>query len=132
MTCTNYKMSAWINMYVILSVLMTFMLTEWILWNMTQHQTIPNDTKPESETFTEAAIFHQIQSNLIEIFFRTKRRIGWTVNEWSSRLWKKMARKKSVLKMHHTEQHVREHVQPTISLNQSQITSVTKKKHTNK
>lgn len=29
--------------------------------------------------------------------------------------------------MHHTEQHVREHVQPTISLNQSQITSVTKK-----
>lgn len=42
-----------------------------------KHDTTPNDTKPESETFTEAAIFHQIQSNLIEfVFFRTKRRIG--------------------------------------------------------
>lgn len=35
--------------------------------------------------------------------------------------------KKYVLKMRHMEQHVQKHVQPTISLNQSQITSATKK-----
>lgn len=37
-----------------------------------KHDTTRNDTKTESETLTEAAIFHQIQSNLIEFFFPHK------------------------------------------------------------
>lgn len=38
-----------------------------------KHDITPNDTKPESDTLTEAAIFHQIQSNNIEYFFFAQR-----------------------------------------------------------
>lgn len=60
-----------------------------------KHDITPNDTKPESDTLTEAAIFHQIQSNIIEyIFFRTKNSHGELVEPSMNRVHvcgKKMA-----------------------------------------